>query len=79
MILPPFEMALREGGARSVMHAYTELDGVPSAADAELLTTVLRDRWGFTGTVVADYFGDPVPADAARRRGRRAATPPRSP
>lgn len=57
VILPPFEMALREGGARSVMHAYTELDGVPSAADTELLTTVLRDRWGFTGTVVADYFG----------------------
>jgi beta-xylosidase len=57
VILPPFEMALRDGGARSVMHAYTELDGVPSAADTELLTTVLRDRWGFTGTVVADYFG----------------------
>lgn len=57
VILPPFEMAVREGGARSVMHSYAELDGVPSAADSTLLTTVLRDRWGFTGTVVADYFG----------------------
>ncbi|MFJ4619163.1 glycoside hydrolase family 3 N-terminal domain-containing protein [Streptomyces sp. NPDC088812] len=55
--LPPFEMALREGGARSVMAAYTERDGVPAAADPELLTALLREEWGFTGTVVADYFG----------------------
>ncbi|PBC78881.1 beta-xylosidase [Streptomyces sp. TLI_235] len=57
VILPPFEMAVREGGARSVMHAYTDTDGVPSAADERLLTELLRDTWGFTGTVVADYFG----------------------
>ncbi|MEO5920374.1 MAG: glycoside hydrolase family 3 N-terminal domain-containing protein [Pseudolysinimonas sp.] len=56
VLLPPFEMALREGGARSVMNAYTDADGVPSAGDAELLTGLLRDTWGFTGTVVADYF-----------------------
>ncbi|MER6619882.1 glycoside hydrolase family 3 N-terminal domain-containing protein [Streptomyces sp. NPDC000931] len=55
--LPPFEMALREGGARSVMAAYTETDGVPSSADPALLTRLLREEWGFTGTVVADYFG----------------------
>ncbi|MDX2562874.1 glycoside hydrolase family 3 N-terminal domain-containing protein [Streptomyces sp. TX20-6-3] len=57
VILPPFEMAVREGGVRSVMHAYTDTDGVPSAADDRLLTGLLRDTWGFTGTVVADYFG----------------------
>jgi beta-xylosidase len=57
VLIPPFEMAIREGGARSVMHAYTDIDGVPSAADAELLTGLLRDTWGFEGTVVADYFG----------------------
>ncbi|RFC77041.1 glycoside hydrolase family 3 N-terminal domain-containing protein [Streptomyces sp. AcE210] len=57
VMLLPFEMALREGGARSVMHAYTDTDGVPSAADEQLLTGLLRDTWGFTGTVVADYFG----------------------
>ncbi|MFC1401372.1 glycoside hydrolase family 3 N-terminal domain-containing protein [Streptacidiphilus sp. N1-5] len=57
VILPPFEMALREGRPRSVMSAYTDTDGIPSAADQELLTTLLRDVWGFTGTVVADYFG----------------------
>ncbi|MFF9298672.1 beta-glucosidase [Streptomyces sp. NPDC014764] len=57
VLLPPFEMAIREGGARSVMHAYTDIDGVPSAADESLLTELLRDTWGFDGTVVADYFG----------------------
>nr|WP_257584217.1 glycoside hydrolase family 3 N-terminal domain-containing protein [Streptomyces sp. TLI_146] len=56
-ILPPFEMAIREGRPRSVMHAYTDTDGIPSAADEALLTGLLRGTWGFTGTVVADYFG----------------------
>ncbi|MER5751598.1 glycoside hydrolase family 3 N-terminal domain-containing protein [Streptomyces sp. NPDC002088] len=55
--LPPFEMALREGGARSVMAAYNETDGVPASADPWLLTELLREEWDFTGTVVADYFG----------------------
>ncbi|ACZ23209.1 beta-glucosidase-like glycosyl hydrolase [Sanguibacter keddieii DSM 10542] len=57
VILPPFEMALRLGGARSVMHSYAEVDGVPAAADEGLLTALLRETWGFDGTVVADYFG----------------------
>lgn len=56
VLLPPFEMAVRDGGVRSVMNAYTDIDGVPSAADRELLTGLLRETWGFTGTVVADYF-----------------------
>ncbi|MBB5868267.1 beta-xylosidase [Allocatelliglobosispora scoriae] len=57
VFLPPFELAVRDGGARSVMHSYAELDGVPAAAHEGLLTGILRDTWGFTGTVVADYFG----------------------
>ncbi|MEV0389735.1 glycoside hydrolase family 3 N-terminal domain-containing protein, partial [Nonomuraea sp. NPDC050643] len=56
VILPPFEMALRLGGARSVMHSYAEIDGVPVAADESLLTGLLRDEWGFDGVLVADYF-----------------------
>jgi beta-xylosidase len=57
VFLPPFEMAIREGGARSVMHSYAALDGVPPAADRELLTGLLRDELGFDGVVVADYYG----------------------
>lgn len=57
VLLPPFEMALRLGGARSVMHSYAAVDGVPPAADRWLLTELLRETWGFRGVVVADYFG----------------------
>jgi beta-xylosidase len=57
VLLPPFEMAIRLGGARSVMHAYTDIDGIPTAADPYLLSEVLREAWDFTGTVVTDYFG----------------------
>jgi beta-glucosidase-like glycosyl hydrolase len=56
VFLPPFEMAILDGGARSVMNAYTEIDGVPMAADPTYLSGVLRERWGFDGVVVADYF-----------------------
>ncbi|MCG8926366.1 beta-glucosidase [Lentzea sp. CC55] len=55
VILPPFEMALR-AGARSVMNSYADNDGVPAAADSTLLTDRLRDEYGFTGTLVSDYF-----------------------
>jgi beta-glucosidase len=57
VLLVPFEMALLDGGARSVMHSYAEIDGVPVAADADLLTGLLREKWGFDGTLVADYYG----------------------
>ncbi len=56
VLLPPFEMAVVDGGARSVMNSYAEIDGLPAAASHQLLTETLRERWGFTGVVVADYF-----------------------
>src|SRR5215475_373562 len=57
VLLVPFEMAILDGNARSVMSSYTEIDGVPVAADPSLLTGVLRELWGFDGPVVGDYFG----------------------
>lgn len=56
VFLPPFEMALLDGGVRSVMNSYAAIDGVPVGADPELLTGLLRDRLGFDGVVVSDYF-----------------------
>jgi beta-xylosidase len=56
IIVLPFEMAIRNGGARSVMASYTSIDGVPSTADPDLLNRWLRDDLGFDGTVVSDYF-----------------------
>ena len=54
--LHPFEAAVRVAGARSVMNAYNEIDGILCAADRDLLTRTLRDEWGFEGFVVSDYF-----------------------
>jgi beta-glucosidase len=56
VFVPPFEMAVAEGRPASVMNAYTALDGLPMAADPGYLTTLLHDRLGFDGVVVADYF-----------------------
>ena len=56
-MLIPFEMGVKDGNVRSVMQAYTEIDGMPVAASKEILTGILRDQWGFDGVVVADYFG----------------------
>ena len=41
------------------MNSYTDIDGVPVAGDRSLLTGLLRDEYGFTGTVVSDYFAVP--------------------
>ena len=56
VFLPPFEMAVLDGRARSVMNSYTDIDGVPVASTPAYLTEILRERWGFDGVVVADYF-----------------------
>ncbi|WP_369370153.1 beta-glucosidase [Promicromonospora sp. Populi] len=57
VFLPPFEMAVLDGGARSVMASYNDVDGVPMHSSVEYLTELLREQWGFDGVVVADYFG----------------------
>ena len=76
VFLPPFEMAILDGDAQSVMNSYADIDGVPMAANTGYLTGVLRQKWGFDGIVVADYFAvaflevmHPVAAD----RGEAAA------
>lgn len=56
VFLYPFEAAVKEAGALSVMPAYHEIDGVPCHANRWLLTDLLRGEWGFKGIVVSDYF-----------------------
>jgi beta-glucosidase len=52
--LPQFEMAIRDGGAASVMCAYNRVDGAPACASPKLLEDILRKEWGFKGYVVSD-------------------------
>jgi beta-glucosidase len=66
VILPPFELAVTAAGAGSVMNSYSDVDGVPAAADRWLLTELLRDQWGFEGTVVSDYWAVPFLATMHR-------------
>ena len=66
VILPPFEAAVAVAGAGSVMNSYSDVDGVPAAADPWLLTDLLREEFGFTGTVVSDYWAVPFLASMHR-------------
>lgn len=55
--LLPFEMAVKLANAGSVMPAYHDIDNQPGHSDNYLLTTILREQWGFDGIIVADYGG----------------------
>ncbi|WP_229072396.1 glycoside hydrolase family 3 N-terminal domain-containing protein [Actinoplanes sp. DH11] len=52
--LPPFERAAKEGCA-VFMLGYQSMDGVPITANKWLLNDVLKQEWGFTGTLVTDW------------------------
>jgi beta-glucosidase-like glycosyl hydrolase len=66
VILPPFETAVALAGAGSVMNSYSDVDGVPAGADHWLLTDLLREEWGFAGSVVSDYWAVPFLASMHR-------------
>ena len=52
--LPPYKAAV-DAGAGSVMSSFNEIDGIPATGNRWLLTTLLRNQWGFKGFVVSDY------------------------
>ncbi len=52
--LPPYKAAV-DAGAATVMSSFNSLNGVPNTANPYLLTTILRNEWGFGGTTLSDY------------------------
>ena len=52
--LPPYKAAIHAGAA-TVMASFNSLDGVPNTANPYTLQTILRQEWGFGGTVLSDY------------------------
>ena len=54
--LKPFQAAIQEAHAASLMPSYNEVDGIPNHSNKRLLDDVLRQEWGFQGVVVSDYF-----------------------
>lgn len=51
--LPPYEACIK-AGARAIMAAFNDINGVPCTVNASLLTDILRKSWGFTGVTVSD-------------------------
>ena len=54
--LKGFEIAVKEGGARSVMTTYGSVNGLWTAGSYDLCTTILREEWGFEGIVMTDWW-----------------------
>ncbi|MGI4875285.1 MAG: glycoside hydrolase family 3 N-terminal domain-containing protein [Janthinobacterium lividum] len=55
VFLPPYEAAVK-AGVYTVMPAHNELNGVPSHANKELMTGLLRNQWDFKGFYISDFM-----------------------
>lgn len=58
--LRPFEMAVKEGKSRAVMSSFNRIGTRWAGGDYRLLTSILREEWGFRGAVICD-FNDGTP------------------
>ena len=54
--LKPFEYAVKLGDANGLMASHTRTGGMKSSGTYAMLTAVVRDEWGFRGTVITDYY-----------------------
>ncbi len=50
-----FEIAVKEGGVKAIMTSYNPINGVQSASNHDLTTTILRGEWDYDGFVMTDW------------------------
>ena len=67
--LPAFEMAVKEGGVKSLMTSYNRVNGIYAHEHPRLLRDILYGEWGFDGMVVSDWGGNNDRVESVRQGG----------
>ncbi|KAF9528009.1 glycoside hydrolase family 3 protein [Crepidotus variabilis] len=55
--LKPFQIAIKESNPWALMSAYNRVNGLHVSENKRLLTDILRNEWGFKGTIISDWIG----------------------
>ncbi|OFI36802.1 glycosyl hydrolase [Arthrobacter sp. SW1] len=54
--LLPFEMAVEDAGAWSMMAAYNDINGVPATEHGHIQNSIVKDGWGWDGLIMSDWY-----------------------